>query len=225
MTAGVRRAVGLGSSLRVSWTHVAVVLVGLSAVGLNLMLLSARSTSQPVVVAASDLAAGSRLTVRDLEFSPIQASSSLLAGLIAEEQVAEIEGLVLTRAVEAGDLLTRADLRPAGAPSQLRAFAIPLPPERAVAGSLVPGDRVDVVVADDGAASYLAGGLEVLEVTGGEGGIGLSSFSVTVAADAETILRMAAALDSGTVSLVRSTGAAPPSIWELPPPDEGPGDG
>lgn len=223
MSARVGRAVGIGS-FRVSWMHVAVVIVGLSAVALNLMVLDAKVATQPVAVAAVDLAPGSVIGASALDFAHIQAPAELVATLITQSESSTFEGLVVTRSIPAGELLSRADLRPVGAPSDLRAYAIPLPPERAVAGSLVAGDRVDVVVADDGAAAYLAAGLEVLAVTGGEGGIGLSSFSVTVAADAETILRLAAALDSGTVSLVRSTGAAPPTIWETGPVGEGDGD-
>lgn len=205
--------------------HVTVVLVGLAAFALNLSLLNAKAATQPVAVAAVDLPAGRHITAADLQYSSIQAPASLVATLVGRDDAAGIEGFVLSKAIGAGDLITRSDLRPPGAPSELRAFSIALPPERAVAGALLAGDRVDVVAADDGAAAYLAGGLEVLAVTGGEGGIGLSSFSVTVAADSETILRLAAALEASTVSLVRSTGAAPPTIWELPVVEEEAADG
>lgn len=216
---------GIRSSWRVSWMHVTVVLVGLAAFALNLSLLNAKAATQPVAVAAVDLPAGRHITAADLQYTSIQAPASLVATLVGRDDAVGIEGFVLSKAIGAGDLLTRSDLRPPGAPSELRAFSIALPPERAVAGALLAGDRVDVVAADDGMAAYLAGGLEVLEVTGGEGGIGLSSFSVTVAADSETILRLAAALEASTVSLVRSTGAAPPTIWELPITEEEPTDG
>lgn len=225
MTAGVGRLTGIRSSWRVSWMHVTVFLVGLAAFALNLSLLNAKEATQPVAVAAIDLPAGTHIAAGDLQYTSIQAPDSLVASLVGREEAAGIEGFVLGKAIGAGDLITRSDLRPPGAPSELRAFSIALPPERAVAGALLAGDRVDVVAADDGTAVYLAGGLEVLEVTGGEGGIGLSSFSVTVAADSETILHLAAALDSSTVSLVRSTGAAPPTIWELPIAEEEAPDG
>lgn len=220
MTAGVKRVARARVLPRMSWMHVTVVAVGVAAAILNLTVINAKVATQPIAVLANDLGAGSVLRADDLAYAAIQAPADVVASLVGREQAAEVEGLVVTRAMRAGELLTRDDLRPPGAPSDLRAFSIPLPPERAVAGALSPGDRVDVVVAQDGTAAFLAGGLEVILVTGGEGGIGLSSFSVTVAADAETILQVAAALESGTVSLVRSTGAAPPAVWDLAPEED-----
>ncbi len=220
VTAGVKRAVRARVLPRMSWMHVTVVAVGVAAAILNLTVINAKVATQPIAVLATDLGAGSVLRADDLAYAAIQAPADVVASLVGREQAAEVEGLVVTRAMSAGELLTRDDLRPPGAPSDLRAYSIPLPPERAVAGALSAGDRVDVVVAHDGTAAFLAGGLEVISVTGGEGGIGLSSFSVTVAADAETILQVAAALEYGTVSLVRSTGAAPPTVWDLAPEED-----
>lgn len=89
-------------------------------------------------------------------------------------------------------------------------MSVPIEPDHAVAGALRQGDRVDVIEVRDGIATYLVTDAEVLAVPGGEqrGGLGtLSRFSVTLAVDDVTALRLASALRSGSLDVVRSTGS------------------
>ena len=55
--------------------------------------------------------------------------------------------------------------------------------------------------------------VEVLDINGASGGpLGApDELTVTLAVDADAAVRLAAALEGGTVTLVRSTGAAPPA--------------
>ena len=72
------------------------------------------------------------------------------------------------------------------------------------------GDRVDVIGVSDGTASFLVTDAQVLQVSepaiGGIGGSG-SSF-VVLAVDMATSLRLAEAIASGSLEVIRSTGAA-----------------
>lgn len=213
-TTRVALAQGARRRIRLSSLHLAALAVGVVAATLNFLLLTSGGDPTRVAVLARDVAAGATIEVDDLEFRSVELPASQLAGLVAEASVASAVGRVAALDLRTGELLPSGALRQPAGPSALRAFSIAVPPERAVAGVLSPGDRIDVLVAEGGSASWLAVDLEVLAVAGGEGGIGLSSFSVTVAADAEEIVRVAAALEAGEVSIIRSTGAAPLSVAE-----------
>ncbi len=72
--------------------------------------------------------------------------------------------------------------------------------------------------------------VEVLDIDGASGGpLGApDELTVTLAVDADAAVRLAAALDGGTVTLVRSTGAAPAADatrLAAPEPDAKAGDG
>ena len=208
-TARVARAQGARRRIRISSLHVAAIAVGVVAAVLNFLFLTSGGEASRVAVLAVDVPAGSVIDADHLSFRPVEVAAAQLDRLFVEESASLAIGQVAALDLREGELLAAGALRPPAAPSTLRAFSIAIPPERAVAGALAPGDRIDVLVADAGEATWLAADLEVLSVAGGEGGIGLSSFSITVAADAPTIARIAAALDIGEVSVVRATGAAP----------------
>ena len=92
-------------------------------------------------------------------------------------------------------------------------MSVPVDPEHAVGGALRVGDRVDVIEVQEDRATYVAIGLEVIGINeSGSGGAldGLGSYSVTVAVDDATALRLAAAIRADRFELVRSTGAEPP---------------
>lgn len=89
-------------------------------------------------------------------------------------------------------------------------MSVPIDPDHAVAGALRQGDRVDVIEVRDGTAAYLITDAQVLDVPTAEqrGGLGsLNRFSITLAVDDETALRLATALRSGSLDVVRSTGS------------------
>jgi hypothetical protein len=69
----------------------------------------------------------------------------------------------------------------------------------------------------DGQAKFVVVGAEVLSVASTERGAlaSLADFHVVLAVDSDTALALAEALDSGSIEIVRSTGAAPPSRVQL----------
>lgn len=73
----------------------------------------------------------------------------------------------------------------------------------------MPGDRVDVVAVIDGNARFVAVDLEVMSVSDDSGGaIGAtSSYHVVVAVESDDALRLAEALEGGSMEIIRSTGA------------------
>jgi Flp pilus assembly protein CpaB len=83
---------------------------------------------------------------------------------------------------------------------------------RAVGGKLTAGDRVDVLAVehDSGRAGYVVLDAEVVAAEGRSGGAlsGASDdITITLVVDPATAPELASAIDAGTVTLVRSTGA------------------
>lgn len=174
-----------------------------------------RGESHMAAVASHDLRAGTIVDADSLEWTEVRVAEEVAATLLLRADAARVDGWVAANNVTAGQLLSAADLRAPATSSALRAISIPLALERAVAGDISAGDRVDVIAARDGQASYIAVDLQVLDVTGHSDGPLRSaggSWSITVAVDADTALAIAGALDDGTVSVSRSTGAAPAAL-------------
>ena len=94
-----------------------------------------------------------------------------------------------------------------------RAMSFPIPRSRAVGGALVVGDRIDVlgVRRNSGLSSYVATDVPVLAFSSvGSGPLqGSDDASITIAVDSNGAARIASALETGSITLVRATGAAP----------------
>ena len=161
-----------------------------------------------VVVAARSLHAGAVLEHEDVRVVRIAADGGVLDTLAAP-------GTIATRPVLAidlgpGELIPRRALLRAAAPNGQRAMSIPIDPARAVNGNLVPGDRIDVLVATETEIVIVLTDVTVLDVTPPRsGGLGDNRrFAVTVAVDARGSQLLAAAIADGDVLLARTTGAA-----------------
>lgn len=161
-------------------------------------------------MADRSLVAGSTFEVDSVRLVQVDASFEGLDLLVDEEELPRYEGWVMARSVPAEGLVTVTDLAARDAASGLRSMSLPVALERAAGGSLTPGDLVDVISVVDGTARFIATGLEVLAVSDtGSGSIGsVASHHVTVAVDPADALRLAEALEAGSMELVRSTGAA-----------------
>lgn len=196
---------------RVSAGTVFMVVAGVLAFLTNLALVRSDDATVLVAVASVDLAPGTSFDpAAHTSLVPLAADSEMADALVTAGAVADLAGAIVARPVSAGEPLTRTALVAASAPLAARAMSIPVPPDLAAGGGLRPGDRVDVIAAEDGAARYVLTGAEVLAVPGsGEEVPATSRFHVVVAVDADEALAVAAALDSGTIHVVRSTGAEP----------------
>lgn len=196
---------------RVTASHLLMILAAILAFATNLMVLRGQETTRPAVVAGARIEAGRVIKAADLTVAEVDVGDSLFATLLAGGQSSALVGMVATRTIEAGHLLSVDDLRPAAAPSAQRAISIPIEIEHAVGGALVTGDRVDLISVSESGSEYILTGAEVLEVpTNARGSLtGATGFFVVVAVDDQEALAVAEAIRSGEIEIARSTGASP----------------
>jgi Flp pilus assembly protein CpaB len=212
------RAARRSWTTRLSTGHVVMIVAGLLGVVLTLGILRTGEQRQAVLVAADDLVPGTVIDRDAVRVEQISADRTVLASAFTAAQLDDLEGRVVSATISKGALLSRDSVQPSAAAGATRSMSFPLPKARALGGALDVGDRVDVVaVQHDGVgAGYVMTDVEVLAVDGARGGpLGTSDdVTVTLAVDADSAVRLAAALEGGTVTLVRSTGAravtAPP---------------
>lgn len=196
---------------RLSTGHWVMLLAGMVAVVLNFAFLRSQQHTVDVAVANVDLVAGSRLDVADVTFTPVHAEESVQRALVSATDLDR--GAVVVRTIPAGTLLSKTDLTTKT--DGKRAMSIPIDREHAVGGLLKRGDRVDVVASGSGTARYVLVGAEVLSVSDESGALG-SSYSVTLALDADQVLSVAAAMSEGSLEIIRSTGADSPDVMVYP---------
>lgn len=176
----------------------------------TLVVLTDQAATYRVARLVDDVAPGAEVDAADWEWVELGADGDVIDGLVSAADAGEVEGLVAARPLRAGELLAEAALRPPSAPSDLRAMSLPVAADRAVAGALSPGDRVDVVATIDGDTGYVAADLEVLDVAGQSGlGRRAGTHTVTVAVDDDTGVALAGAIEAGSLDVLRATGAAP----------------
>jgi Flp pilus assembly protein CpaB len=208
------RAARRALTSRVSTGHVVMILAGLLGVILTLTLLRASDEGQAVLVAASELTPGAVIDDDSVRVERVDAQAGVLGSLFTPDDLQRLQGDVATSSIAEGALLTRDTIRSASAGAAKRSMSFPLPRARAMSGALVRGDRVDVIAVrrDTSEAGYVMTDVEVVDLDGARGGPlggGPDEVTVTLAVELDTATRLASALESGTVTLVRSTGAAP----------------
>jgi Flp pilus assembly protein CpaB len=198
-------------SRRLSASHVVIAIVVILAFVLNLLVLHDRNATSLVAVADHPIPAGSPIDAASLRLVPVDSGFEGLPGLVTETDLAQLEGWVTARPIPEGGLIERSAVVEPGSATGLRTMSLPVPVEHAAGGSVVPGDRVDVIAVIDGTAQYVAGGLEVVSVAAGSSGaIGsIAAYHVVVSVDADEALALAQAMDGGSIEIVRSTGAEP----------------
>jgi Flp pilus assembly protein CpaB len=190
-----------------------MVLAGALGVLLTLSVLRAADHTRPVLAAARDIPAGTVIDAHSLRVTSVHVDSAVQATLLDASALDALRGRVAVEHISAGSLLARNALRAASAGEAPRAMSFPIPRSRAIGGALVVGDRVDVlsVHRTTGRSGYVATDVQVLAFsTRGSGPLqGSDDASVTIAIDSAGAARIAAALEVGTITLVRATGAAP----------------
>jgi len=191
-----------------------MLLAGALGVLLTVSLLRSAGHTEPVLVAARDLAPGTVLDAGNVRVSRVHADASVRATLIPGDQLAAVKGQVVTGTVRGGALLTHDLVHRVDAHAATRVMSVPIARAKAVDGRLAAGDHVDVlgVDHDTGRAGYVLTDAEVVSVdTHSAGALSGASDDVTVTlvVDGANAPRLASAVDAGTVMLVRSTGAAP----------------
>lgn len=208
--AGTSQPVGRPARRRVSATHLLIGVVVILAFLLNFLALQDRKQTTMVAVANNALSAGSTLSMSDLRFIPIDADFEAIGSLIDEGGVSVYEGWVLQRPIADGELIRPGILGEPGAPSGLRTMSLPASVEHAAGGALSSGDRIDIISVLDGTAFYVATDVEVLGISESEGASfgGSANFHILIAVESDQALALAGAIDSGSLEVVRSTGAS-----------------
>lgn len=207
--AGTSGAVGRAIRRRVSASHVVIGLAVILAFTLNYLVLQGRSETHLVAIADRSLAAGSTLEATDVRLVPIDADFAGLESLIPEWALPGYEGWILTHPLEEGEVIGVSSLIEPAAPDGLRSMSIPVPVEHAAGGALLPGDRVDVISVGGGVATYVVSDVEVLAVAERDAGAlgSIGGYHLVVGVDGDQALAIAEAIDSGSLEVVRSTGA------------------
>jgi Flp pilus assembly protein CpaB len=201
-------------SRRFSATHILTAIVVILAFVLNFLVLQDRRDTTLIATAGRQMPVGSAITASDIQLVPVASGFEGLSSLVTEGQLESLDGYVLRESLSEGDLIGLSMLVAPSGPTGLRSMSIPVPIEHAAGGSLGAGDLVDVVTVDDGVAEFVVAGLEVLGVAeANNSGIGSTGgYHIIVAVTAEQSLRVAEAIDAGSIEVVKATGA--PDVGE-----------
>lgn len=194
-----------------------MVAAGLLAALLNFVALRGGDETTWIVTAARDIQPGEVLDGDLLASVELAAGAVLPDGLVLADRIDELDGATAAARIAAGEPVLRSAVAPAGSTDGLRAMSVPVDPAHAVGGRLRVGDRVDVIEVHDGGSRYVATDVEVIGVADGASGGALggpSAYSVTLAVDDATALRLAAGIRGDRLEIVRSTGAPPPGELE-----------
>ena len=204
---------------KVSSAHLIMVVAGALAFLLVLVVLRDRTATTTVVVAATELEAGTVAEASRFRFVELPAEVGMLEGLVDPSSVAALidTGWALDASVGEGVPLRIADFAEVAAGGGVRVMSIALDGPSAVNGALEAGDRVDIVGGDAARSEFVAVDVEVVAVDVGAGSIGRAGVTVSLVVTPDQALRITSALAGSNTHLIRSTGAPP---IELAPQDD-----
>lgn len=210
---GGSRSLRRRSSLPTGRAVVGGFLVALSALGIFAAYTSATAgPTTEFVIARRDLPIGTRLTADDLTTMPME-----LPDVVARDAAFAAEGPLVGATtvgpVRRGELVQAGDVvEKRSGPAELE-VSFELETSRALAGTLRPGERVDVLATfGAGADTYTvtvvrqAKVLEAGQQDGGLAGADTDVISLSVPT-ADEAMALTHAVNAGKVTLVRSTGA------------------
>jgi Flp pilus assembly protein CpaB len=185
-------------------------MIGAGLVGLVLTIALVRQADrrEDIAVASSALTPGTVFGDEHVRWTPVRVESDV--PVVRRGDLSDLDGMIVTRRIAEGDILSPHDFRPPAATEDLRAMSIPIARARAVNGDLQPGDRVDVIHASGDDVRIVVADAEVLDVHDDSGGAlrgGLGEFSVTLAVTTVESQLLTGAVTDGNVIIVRSTGA------------------
>jgi Flp pilus assembly protein CpaB len=178
-----------------------------------------------VVLAASEIRAGTIIEAGDLRVAEIPSDPTVVEAVYGADSLDGLVGQVAARSISESEPILRTDARPVAADDGLRAMSVPLPLANAVGGDLAVGDEVDILVVRDTGTRFVAGAVPVLALPDAEtsGLVGATSeWWVVLAVEDAEALEIADGVENGTVYLLRSTGTPAISTQELTTPAEPP---
>ena len=197
---------------RLTLNLVVGVVAALLAFVLAASLLTDRREMTIVVVAKGQIAPGEAITPSMVTSEELPASTRFVDQLVTLERVESAE-LVATRTVQPGEPLIVSAVGEPGSATPRRVMSIPLESWQAADGAIEVGDQVDVIATRDDDARYVLQSAAVVDRSGTDEGGGLvggnrnGDLVITVEVDVNQALDLAAAIESGTLTVVRSTGA------------------
>ncbi len=194
---------------RPSLSHILIGLAAILAFALNLVALQEKSSTTLVVVADGPIAAGTLFSQEDIRLVPVPTDFVGLDSLLTKSEALAAEGWIVDRPIGASAIIEASAVVEPGGPSGLRSMSIPVNPEHAAGGAIRSGDRVDIISVSDGQASFVVSDVGVIGVANASGdAFGVSGdYFIVVGVDADQALALAEAMASGSVELLRSTGA------------------
>lgn len=186
-----------------------MLVAGLLGVVLTLVALRAADARVGVPVAATDLAAGTRVTPSSFTIRSVRLDSTLHETLVRPNDLQALNGAVLLTPLAAGSPIPRTALVASISGDTRRAVSLPIAPERAVGGRLRSGDRVDVYTTGQ-RGTLITTNVEVLDVLKPSSGplAARDTLTIVLAVDAEQANRIAPIVGSQDVVLVQTTGAS-----------------
>jgi Flp pilus assembly protein CpaB len=204
-------------SERVTLNLVVGVVAGLLAFVLVASLLADRRERTTVAVAGAQIAAGTVITPDLLASEAVPSDTGFIDDLVPMERIASGE-LVATRTIQPGEPLIASAVGDPGSVTPARVMSIPLEAWQAANGQIEVGDQVDVIVSTrDQGSRYVLTAAPVVDRSTDESSGGLIGGSretdlvITVEVDTEQALELAAAIEDGALTVVRSTGATTPT--------------
>lgn len=164
------------------------------------------------VVATADIAPGQTITAAVVGRQPIELPESVAIGAFGPGTDDEIIGSVAVGPVSAGELVQRSSLRPGGTSERDAGHEVSfeISASRALNGSLQAGELVDVVATIGSGSTATTERIlrrELVVAIGAplQAALGVDTIVVTVALDdADDAVALAAAVDTGRVTVVRS---------------------
>ncbi len=179
--------------------------IGLAAVAAVLVLVVTQPpASVPVLVAGTDLPAGTPLSELEVEVRQVESS----AGLVTGDELGELGDWVLASPIAAGEPLLPSLLRPVEALAAPDTIAIQLDSAHAVLGQLSAGDRVDVFATTSrpgipAETVLIATSIYVLEASVTDATAGPDRVELLLAVDRSTARALTTAMHAGEIDLVK----------------------
>ena len=192
-------------------------LIALALVGVFAAYTSATAdTREHYVIASHDLRIGQPLRARDLAVARMDLPGDVLGGRVFQDPD-QLIGAVIVGPVSKGELIQASDVVAKGGEASDYEISVPIAAARSVAGTLVPGDRVDVAATFGSGAEaftvYVVRHAKVIARSEARGSLGSSDGDVITLALAteQDALAVSYAFTAGQVSLVRSSGTPAPT--------------
>ncbi len=179
--------------------------IGLAALAALLVLWMTRpAPTVPVLVAGSDLPAGTPLSALDLTVR----HTSDPDGLVVGDEPGELSDWVLVAPIASGEPLLPSLLRPPEVQSAPDLLALEIDESHAVLGRIDPGDRVDVYAStsrpgEPAVTRLVASSVFVVDSTVSESSVNGGQVQLLLAVDDALAAALTTAMNEGDLDLVR----------------------